>query len=208
MKKNKLLVGIVAIFSLVLVACGRDVSTVENAIEGHWTMTDARLNDRPLEEAIEEYDELFDANSESTTEAEEGQADLDVDLYRDGEVLTLVNADGEQTRLPYEVISSDEENNTLTLEYNLEEEDMDLRLNEVVEFLDEERESITSSVNIVDMTMKNQADTEEASSELEQELEQFGEELATEFLRSMNFEFDQQYVDDAEAPQEQNENAE
>ncbi len=47
MKKKKLFqsvsLGLMVLFSVVLVACGRDVSTVEDALEGHWTVEDARI---------------------------------------------------------------------------------------------------------------------------------------------------------------------
>lgn len=203
MKKNNLFkfmgIGMVILLSLVLVGCGRDVSTVEGALEGHWTVTDARVNGQPLEEAIAEYDDVLDIDSDSFTTSEEGQTEIDIDFYYDEEILTIVNAEGDQFQLAYEVLNADEENNAMTLEYLVEDEEADLKLTDEIAFIGEDRDSILSTINIVDVNLK-EAESEEQRTELEEEFYQFGQDFVLEIFRNLNIEFDLDYVDDAEAP--------
>ena len=203
MKKNNLFkfmgIGMAVLLSLVLVGCGRDVSTVEGALEGHWMVTDARVNGQPLEEAIAEYDDALDFDSDAITTSEEGQTEIDIDFYYDEEILTIVNAEGDQFQLPYEVLSADEENNAMTLEYLVEDEEADLKLTDEIAFIGEDRDSILSTINIVDVNLK-EAESEEQRTELEEEFYQFGQDFVLEIFRNLNIEFDLDYVDDAEAP--------
>lgn len=203
MKKNNLFkfmgIGMAVLLSLVLVGCGRDVSTVEGALEGHWTVTDARVNGQPLEEAIAEYDDVLDIDSDSFTTSEEGQTEIDIDFYYDEEILTIVNAEGDQFQLAYEVLNADEENNAMTLEYLVEDEEADLKLTDEIAFIGEDRDSILSTINIVDVNLK-EAESEEQRTELEEEFYQFGQDFVLEIFRNLNIEFDLDYVDDAEAP--------
>lgn len=192
-------IGMVILLSLVLVGCGRDVSTVEGALEGHWTVTDARVNGQPLEEAIAEYDDVLDIDSDSFTTSEEGQTEIDIDFYYDEEILTIVNAEGDQFQLAYEVLNADEENNAMTLEYLVEDEEADLKLTDEIAFIGEDRDSILSTINIVDVNLK-EAESEEQRTELEEEFYQFGQDFVLEIFRNLNIEFDLDYVDDAEAP--------
>lgn len=203
MKKKKysqsIGLGIMILFSVVLVACGRDVSTVEDALEGHWTVEDARMNGEPLEEALDQYDEMLDIDSEAITTTEEGQTEIDLDFYYQEGHLTIVNNKGEQTVFPSEVINRDEENNTIVLEHVMDEEQGTIKLNEEVTFADEERESLTSHINITDIDLEEEAPAEERS-ELEEELYQLGQDFVLEIFRNINLEFDLNYVDDEEAP--------
>lgn len=192
-------IGMAVLLSLVLVGCGRDVSTVEGALEGHWTVTDARVNGQPLEEAIAEYDDVLDIDSDSFTTSEEGQTEIDIDFYYDEEILTIVNAEGDQFQLAYEVLNADEENNAMTLEYLVEDEEADLKLTDEIAFIGEDRDSILSTINIVDVNLK-EAESEEQRTELEEEFYQFGQDFVLEIFRNLNIEFDLDYVDDAEAP--------
>lgn len=202
MKKKKnfqsISLGIIVLFSVVLVACGRDVSTVEDALEGHWTVEDARMNGEPLEEVLDQYDELLDVDSEAVTSTEEGQTEIDVDFYYQEGHLTIVNNKGEQTIFPSEVINRDEENNTIVLEHVLKEEQGNIRLNEEITFADEERESLTSHISITDIDLEEEPAEERSS--LEEEMYQLGQDFALEVFRNMNFEFDLNYVDEEEVP--------
>ena len=203
MKKKSLTksasLGIMVLFSLVLVACGRDVSTVEESLEGHWTVEDARMNGEPLEEVLNEYDEVLDIDPESVTRTENGQTEIDVDFYYQDGNLTIVNNEGEQLSFPSEVINRDEENNSLILEHTITEDEAHIKLNEEITFADEEREALSSHISIVDIELQENEPAEERS-ELEEEWYQYGQDFALELFRNMNFEFDLQYVDDTEAP--------
>jgi hypothetical protein len=203
MKKKKLFqsvsLGLMVLFSVVLVACGRDVSTVEDALEGHWTVEDARLNGEPLEEALDQYGEMLAIDSEPITSTEEGQTEIALDFYYHEDNLTIVNNKGEQTVFPSEVINRDEENNTLVLEHVMTEEQGTIKLNEEVTFADDERESLTSHVSITDIDLEEEAPTEERSG-LEEEMYQWGRDFALEIYRNIHLEFDLNYVDDEEAP--------
>lgn len=206
MNKNKLFktlgIGMMVFFSFVLVACGgRDISTVEEAIEGHWTATDARVNGQPLEEAIQEYDEILDFDSEEITGSED-EEEVDADFYYDEDTVTIINGEGNQTVAPYEVINTDEDNNTITLEYFVEDEEVDIKMSQMITFSDEEREVLSSTVDIVDVEFKEGEDEEERS-ELEEEFYQMGLEMAADILREIDMEIDLEYVDDQEAPAEE-----
>jgi len=192
--------GLMILVAVVLVGCGRDTSSVESALEGHWTATDARLNGEPLVDVIQEYDEMLDFDAGDVAGSEEGSTEIDTDFYYNEGQLTLLSADGERTSVPYEVIETDEENDALTLEYVLEDPEVNLRINNEITFVDENREAISSSMNIVEADFTEDASAEETSA-LDDELNQFGEEIAMEILRNMNFQFDLDYVDDATAPE-------
>jgi len=200
MKENKLIhftkLGLMILFAVVLVGCGRDASTVESALEGRWTVTDARLNGEPLVEVIQEYDEMFEFDAGDVAGSEDGSQEVDADFYYNEGQLTLVSADGEQTSVPYEVIDTDEENDALTLEYVLEDPEVDLRINDEIQFADENRESMSSRMGIVDADFTEDASAGESSA-LEDELNQFGQDIAMEILGNMTFDFDLDYVDDA-----------
>jgi len=189
------------LFAVVLVGCGRDASTVESAIEGRWTVTDARLNGEPLGDVIQEYDEMLEFDAGDVTGSADGSQEIDADFYYNEGQLTLVSADGEQTSVPYEVIETDEATDALTLEYVFEDPEVDLRINDEIQFADENREAMTSSMNIVEADFTEDASAEN-SSVLEDELNQFGQEIAMEILGNMTFEFDLDYVDDATAPEQ------
>jgi len=204
MKRNQFIhftkLGLMILFAVVLVGCGRDTSPVESALEGQWTATDARLNGEPLVDVIQEYDEMLEFDAGDVTGSEEGSQEVNADFYYNEGQLTLVSADGEQTSVPYEVIETDEENDALTLEYVLEDPEVDLRINDEITFADENREAISSSMNIVEADFTEDASAEESSA-LEDELNQFGQEIAMEILGNMTFEFDLNYVDDTTAPE-------
>lgn len=185
--------------SLVFVACGRDVSTVESAVEGHWTVTDARMNGEPLEEVIQEYDEFLNFDSDTVTGAEGEATEIALDVYFNEGVLTLVNAEGEETRLPYEVTSSDEDNGRLDLAFDIEEEDVNLSLNQAITFTDEERESISSTINIVDVELLDNTPDEEMT-EVEEAFYQMGQDIVMRLFEEIELEFDLSYVDDSQAP--------
>lgn len=196
--KKRYLVPIVLVFvSFVLVACGRDVSTVDSAIEGHWTMTDARMNGEPLEQVIQENEDIFDADA--LTGSESNQNEIEADFYYNEGTLTIVNADGEQTSLPYEIMNTDEENDSLTLETLVDEEEATLTINQLVNFSGEDRESISSTLNIKNLELTSQEDTE-GMSELEQQANQLGQEFVMQLVQNIHLEFDLDYVDDSEAP--------
>lgn len=196
--KKRYLVPIVMVFvSFVLVACGRDVSTVDSAIEGHWTMTDARMNGEPLEQVIQENEDIFD--TDALTGSESGQNEIEAEFYYNEGTLTIVNADGEQTSLPYEILNTDEENDSLTLETLIDEEEATLTINQLVNFSGEDRESISSTLNITDLELTSEENTE-GMSELEQQANQLGQEFVMQLVENIQLEFDLDYVDDSEAP--------
>lgn len=196
--KKRYLVPIVMVFvSFVLVACGRDVSTVDSAIEGHWTMTDARMNGEPLEQVIQENEDIFD--TDALTGSESGQNEIEAEFYYNEGTLTIVNADGELTSLPYEIMNTDEENDSLTLETLIDEEEATLTINQLVNFSGEDRESISSTLNITNLELTSQEDTE-GMSELEQQANQLGQEFVMQLVENIQLEFDLDYVDDSEAP--------
>lgn len=199
-KKKIFLAPVLMVFiSLVLVGCGRDVSTVDSALEGRWTVTDARMNGEPLEEVIQDNAALFDFDADAVTGSEENQNEIVADFYYNEGVLTIVNADGEQTRLPYEVLNTDEENDSLTLETEINEDEAVVTINQLINFEGEEREAIASTLNITDLEMTAEEDTEEMS-EIEQQFYQMGQDFVMQLVENINLEFDLDYVDDSEAP--------
>lgn len=196
MKKMKR--GILVLFSLVFVACGRDVSTVEEALEGHWHMNSAQLNGEPLVELLSQNNEWIDIDEDDWTTTEEGQQEMDVDYYYNEGILTIVNSENEQIKLPYEVIATNENNGSMTLEYVYADEDIEFTLQDELTFTGEERENLTTNLNIVDVVMPE--DPTEELTELEQQFSQFGENFVFEIIKSISLEFSFDFVEEAEAP--------
>lgn len=192
----------VTVFVLVLVflvACGRDVSTVDLALEGHWKMTNATVNGDPLVDLAQEYEQFLDFDTEEYTTVEEGQTVIDVDYYYNEETLTVVNSEGESFAIPYQVIDTDEENGTMTLEYTLNNDEIEMRINEVIYFEGEEREIIRTETNIFDVMFL--VETEQEITELEERLQELGGNIILQVVYEMDFEFELKYVDDATAPE-------
>ncbi len=198
-KKKTVRLGLILFFSIFLAACGRDISTVESALEGQWTMTDAFMNGEPLAVALQENAEWFGVEEEDVLTDENGEVVYDVHYYYEEGTMTIVDNEGETTQIPYEVLSTDEENNTLRIEYTMEEEDLSLVIQEDMTFTGEERESKTSQWHIVDVVVEPSNSSQQ--SELERELEQFGQELAIQVFQSIEFSFHFDYVSE-EAPAE------
>lgn len=183
--------------AVILVACGgRDISTVDTAIEGHWTVTEARVNDEPLDEVIRNFDQFLDVEPEDVTGTDN---DVAIDLYFEEGILTLENAEGDVTTLPYLITDTDEEKHELILEYHIIDEEVDITLNEILTFNTENRNSYTSDLTIVDVTMRETASEDEVS-ELEAGLNQMGEDIAREIMQTIRIELNAVYVDDADAP--------
>jgi len=196
---------LLVIFSLILVACDRrDISTVENAIEGHWDVTDVRVNDEPLEEVLQEFDQWLEFDEDAVSSTEQGTQAIALDFYYEDGILAIENAEGDVTTLPYIVEATDEANHTLTLAYHIVDEEVDITLNEVIRFNTEERNSYTSEMQLVDIQMTPTASEEEVS-DLERELNQIGQDLAGEILKALDIEINAVYVDDADAPEDTNE---
>lgn len=198
-KNKKFGFGIVLIFSMVLVACGRDVSTVENALEGTWTMTDAYVNGEPLVDVLRDSAALFDFDESEITTNEDGEVAYDLDLFYEEGLLTIVDSEGDARQTTYEVLSANEEDDTMRIEFSLEEEGTKIVLQEDITFSGDERENRTSNVNIVDIQLEE--DPSNTSSELEQEFEEFGQELVRELVRSIELTLHFDFVSE-EAPVE------
>lgn len=190
--KNKWRLGMLVLFSVVLIACGRDVSTVDDALEGQWTMTNAEMNGEPLVELLVENSEWFDIDESDLTRTEDGQLEMAIDFYYNEGVLTIVNSDGDQVETPYEVLSADDEAGTMRLAYTLADEELQVDVEEDITFVGEERESRTSAVNVVDVEIPTTATSE--GTELEQQWENLGQEIAREMLQNIEFSFDFDYV--------------
>lgn len=190
--KNKWRLGMLVLFSVVLIACGRDVSTVEDALEGQWTMTNAEMNGEPLVELLVENSEWFDIDESDLTRTEDGQLEMAIDFYYNEGILTIVNSDGDQVETPYEVLSADDEAGTMRLAYTLADEELQVDVEEDITFVGEERESRTSAVNVVDVEIPTTATSE--GTELEQQWENLGQEIAREMLQNIEFSFDFDYV--------------
>lgn len=199
---KKMKVGIIVLFSMVLVACGRDVSTVEEALEGHWRMNDAQLNGEPLVELLSQNTDWIDIDESEWTTHEDGQQEMDVDYFYHEGLLTIVNSENEQTELPYEVISTNEENDSLTLEYEYADESIELTLQDELTFTGDERQDLSSNLNIVDVVILE--DPTEELTELEQQWSQFGENIVLEIVKNINLEFSFDFVEETEAPVSEN----
>lgn len=197
--KQMMKVTVFALVLVFLVACGRDVSTVDLALEGHWKMTNATVNGDPLVDLAQEYEQFLDFDTEEYTTVEEGQTVIDVDYYYSEETLTVVNSESESFAIPYQVIDTDEENGTMTLEYTLNNDEIEMRINEVIYFEGEEREIIRTETNIFDVMFL--VETEEEITELEERLQELGGNIILQVVYEMDFEFELEYVDDATAPE-------
>lgn len=196
MKKMK--TGIIVLFSLVFVACGRDVSTVEEALEGHWHMNSAQLNGEPLVELLSQNNDWIDIDEGDWTTTEDGQQEMDVDYYYNEGLLTIVNSENEQIKLPYEVIATNENNGSMTLEYVYADEEIEFTLQDELTFTGEERENLSTRLNIVDVVMPE--DPIEELTEIEQQFSQLGENFVFEIIKSIQLEFSFDFVEEAEAP--------
>lgn len=181
-----------------LAACGRDVSTVDMALEGHWKMTNATINDEPMVDLAQEYEEFLEFNTDEFTTVEEGQTVIDVDYYYSEETLTVENSEGEFFEVPYQVIDKDEEAGTMTIEYALSNEEIEVRINEVIYFEGEERDKIRTETNIFDVMFL--VETEEEMSDLEARLNELGGNIILQVVYEMDFAFELEYVDDEAVP--------
>ncbi len=181
-----------------LAACGRDVSTVDMALEGHWKMTNATINDEPMVDLAQEYEAFLEFDTDEFTTVEEGQTVIDVDYYYSEETLTVENSEGEFFEVPYRVIDKDEEAGTMTIEYALSNEEIEVRINEVIYFEGEERDKIRTETNIFDVMFL--VETEEEMSDLEARLNELGGNIILQVVYEMDFAFELEYVDDEAVP--------
>lgn len=188
-----LVVGVV-----LLAACGRDVSTVDMALEGHWKMTNATINDEPMVDLAQEYEEFLEFDTDGFTTVEEGQTVIDVDYYYSEETLTVENSEGEFFEVPYQVIDTNEEAGTMTIEYALSNEEIEVRINELIYFEGEERDKIRTETNIFDVMFL--VETEEEVSDLEARLNELGGNIILQVVYEMDFAFELEYVDDEAVP--------
>lgn len=181
-----------------LAACGRDVSTVDMALEGHWKMTNATINDEPMVDLAQEYEAFLEFDTDEFTTVEEGQTVIDVDYYYSEETLTVENSEGQFFEVPYRVIDTDEEAGTMTIEYALSNEEIEVRINEVIYFEGEERDKIRTETNIFDVMFL--VETEEEMSDLEARLNELGGNIILQVVYEMDFAFELEYVDDEAVP--------
>lgn len=181
-----------------LAACGRDVSTVDMALEGHWKMTNATINDEPMVDLAQEYEAFLEFDTDEFTTVEEGQTVIDVDYYYSEETLTVENSEGQFFEVPYRVIDKDEEAGTMTIEYALSNEEIEVRINEVIYFEGEERDKIRTETNIFDVMFL--VETEEEMSDLEARLNELGGNIILQVVYEMDFAFELEYVDDEAVP--------
>ena len=195
-KKLKFMVLVVGV--VFLAACGRDVSTVDMALEGHWKMTNARINDEPMVDLAQEYEAFLEFDTDEFTTVEEGQTVIDVDYYYSEETLTVENSEGQFFEVPYRVIDKDEEAGTMTIEYALSNEEIEVRINEVIYFEGEERDKIRTETNIFDVMFL--VETEEEMSDLEARLNELGGNIILQVVYEMDFAFELEYVDDEAVP--------
>lgn len=195
-KMHKLIgVGMILFFSIFLTACGRDTSTVDSSLNGRWELADATLNDRPIEEVVMEYEETF-GTSEGSEASSAEDLTIDSEFYFDNGELTIVNAEGEQTNQTYEVTNTDEENDSLTLQTPVSNEEVDLTLNSSGNFTDEERESLDLTTTMTDITVNSQS--VEDLTALEAEFEQLGQEFAIRILENIELDLSLNYLDDTD----------
>lgn len=196
---GKILKFMVLVMGVVfLAACGRDVSTVDMALEGHWKMTNATINDEPMVDLAQEYEAFLEFDTDEFTTVEEGQTVIDVDYYYSEETLTVENSEGEFFEVPYRVIDKDEEAGTMTIEYALSNEEIEVRINEVIYFEGEERDKIRTETNIFDVMFL--VETEEEMSDLEARLNELGGNIILQVVYEMDFAFELEYVDDEAVP--------
>lgn len=181
-----------------LAACGRDVSTVDMALKGHWKMTNATINDEPMVDLAQEYEAFLEFDTDEFTTVEEGQTVIDVDYYYSEETLTVENSEGQFFEVPYRVIDKDEEAGTMTIEYALSNEEIEVRINEVIYFEGEERDKIRTETNIFDVMFL--VETEEEMSDLEARLNELGGNIILQVVYEMDFAFELEYVDDEAVP--------
>lgn len=196
---GKILKFMVLVMGVVfLAACGRDVSTVDMALEGHWKMTNATINDEPMVDLAQEYEAFLEFDTDEFTTVEEGQTVIDVDYYYSEETLTVENSEGQFFEVPYRVIDKDEEAGTMTIEYALSNEEIEVRINEVIYFEGEERDKIRTETNIFDVMFL--VETEEEMSDLEARLNELGGNIILQVVYEMDFAFELEYVDDEAVP--------
>lgn len=196
---GKILKFMVLVMGVVfLAACGRDVSTVDMALKGHWKMTNATINDEPMVDLAQEYEAFLEFDTDGFTTVEEGQTVIDVDYYYSEETLTVENSEGEFFEVPYRVIDKDEEAGTMTIEYALSNEEIEVRINEVIYFEGEERDKIRTETNIFDVMFL--VETEEEMSDLEARLNELGGNIILQVVYEMDFAFELEYVDDEAVP--------
>ena len=199
MQFGKILKFMVLVVGVVLLAsCGRDVSTVDMALEGHWKMTNATINDEPMVDLAQEYEAFLEFDTDEFTTVEEGQTVIDVDYYYSEETLTVENSEGEFFEVPYQVIDTNEEAGTMTIEYALSNEEIEVRINEVIYFEGEERDKIRTETNIFDVMFL--VETEEEMSDLEAHLNELGGNIILQVVYEMDFAFELEYVDDEAVP--------
>jgi len=188
--------GLVLLMPIFLAACGRDTSTVESSLNGHWSLADVQMNGRPIEEVFAGLEESLGSSSDGESSVEE--VSFNTDFYFDQGQLTVVNGEGEQVNSTYEVVDTNEENSSLSLESPVSDENVDLTLNGLAKFPDEANERLDLTATMSDIAVN--AQPAEGKTSVEAEFEQLGQQFAIEMMQNMEFELSLDYVDNEEAP--------
>lgn len=205
--KMFLKVSFLPLIAIVLAACAEEdtgieeagVSTFEMNLDGHWTVTEATLDGEPVIDLAEAFENelLFDVDD--YTSGPEGNRELDVAFYYDNGLLTIVDSEGDTIELSYQVVEKDEENQQITLEYLLNDEDVEIYIDDVVSFYDEGAR-ITTQTNVQEVVFLREEDEE--PSEYEEELATFGGRAALEFIYGLDLELELEYLSDETTPVE------
>ena len=194
---KKKYLGFLVLISFVLMACGRDTSTVDTALLGTWELTDSYVNGEPLDEVLQDNPAFLDIDESFIGTNPEGNVVIHLEAYYEEEMLSLVDGDGNVQQTQYETLSMNEERNEILLAYEIEEEDIVFVLHEESTFEGEERKRRISTVRVVDMHPVEAQPL--ADTELEQELQQFGFELVQEMIQNIELTLHFDFVSE-EAP--------
>lgn len=190
---RKIGLGVLLLSTVILTACGRDTSTVESSLNGQWELAEATVNGQPLEEVVNNLDETFGSGSDAESAA--GNLSLDSTFYFNEGELTVVGADNQQNSYAFEVVDTNEENDSITLEMPVSNEEVDFTLNGSGTFTDEERESLDFTLSMADISMPNPSNGQQSSAE------QIGQEFAIRIFENINVETALNYVDDTTTPE-------
>lgn len=191
-RNKKIYLGFLMLMSLLLIACGRDVSTVDTALLGTWELTESYVNGERLDEVLQNNPTFLDLEESLITRDAEGDVEIHLDAYYEEEMLSLVDGDVNVQQTTYEILSMDEENDEIILEYAIEEEDIVFVLQEDITYEGEERESRISTVRVVDMHPVEAQPV--ADTELEQELQELGFELVQEMIQNIELTLHFDYI--------------
>ena len=188
--KQFMKIGLLFGLTVLLVACGQDEREetaepeepfVEMDVNGHWTLRDARIAGESVIELAENYEAMLPIDLDDVTSEEAGAREWAIDFYYDEGLLTIVTQEGDSIELDYEVLSRDEENRQMMVDYTWNDHDAELVLNETMTF-SKDGESISTETRIEAIDAVDEKNN------------------MVEFLQGLTLELELDYVNDARTP--------